>query len=61
VMVPLQDVFGWDARINTPATVNDSNWTWRVPVPVDQWQASPEWVERAASLRDWSRHAARGV
>ena len=38
VMVPLQDVFGWDVRINTPATVNDSNWTWRVPVPVDRWQ-----------------------
>ncbi len=38
VMVPLQDVFGWDVRINTPATVNDGNWTWRVPVPVDQWR-----------------------
>ena len=23
VMLPLQDVFGWDARINTPATVSD--------------------------------------
>lgn len=61
VMVPLQDVFGWDVRINTPATVNDSNWTWRVPVPVDQWGQSPEWVERAASLSEWSRAAARGV
>ena len=48
VMFPLQDVFGWDARINTPATVNDANWTWRVPVPVDRWRESPEWVERAA-------------
>ncbi len=61
VMVPLQDVFGWDVRINTPATVNDANWTWRVPVPVDEWQASPAWVERAQSLAEWSRAAARGV
>lgn len=59
VMVPLQDAFGWDVRINTPATVNDGNWTWRLPVPVDQWRASPEWVERAAALAAWSEHAGR--
>jgi 4-alpha-glucanotransferase len=53
VMLPLQDVFGWDARINTPATVNDQNWTWRVAQPVDRWRESPEWVERAEALRAW--------
>lgn len=50
VMLPLQDVFGWDARINTPATVNDLNWTWKSPVPVDRWRDDATWVERAAWL-----------
>lgn len=54
VMLPLQDVFGWDVRINTPATVNDRNWTWKTPIPVDRWRAAPDWVERAASLAPFS-------
>ena len=61
VMFPLQDVFGWDVRINTPATVNDQNWTWRVPVPIDHWRESVEWTERARSLGAWSSAARRGV
>jgi len=59
VMLPLQDVFGWDVRINTPATVTDANWTWRVPVPVDCWRESAEWTERAATLSEWVRAARR--
>lgn len=51
VMLPLQDVFGWDVRINTPGTVNDDNWTWRTPVPVDRWRDASDWVERAQWLR----------
>jgi 4-alpha-glucanotransferase len=31
VVVPLQDVIGTSDRINTPGTVNDENWTYRVP------------------------------
>jgi 4-alpha-glucanotransferase len=53
VMLPLQDVFGWDVRINTPATVNDRNWTWRVEQPVDRWRESVEWVACAERLRAW--------
>jgi 4-alpha-glucanotransferase len=59
VMLPLPDVFGWDARVNTPATVTDANWTWRVPVRFDAWRESPEWVERAASLAAWTAAADR--
>ena len=34
-----------------------ANWTWRVPVLIDAWRESPEWVERAAALASWSpRH-----
>jgi 4-alpha-glucanotransferase len=59
VMLPLQDVFGWDARINTPATVNDQNWTWRVAQPVDGWRDAPEWVACAERLRAWCLAARR--
>ncbi len=53
VIFPLQDAFGWDVRINTPATVTAANWAWRVPVPVDRWRESAEWTERAADLAAW--------
>ena len=43
-LLPLQDAFGWTDRINTPSVVNDVNWTWRVPRPVDEWSAWPEAV-----------------
>ena len=59
VMLPLQDVFGWDARINTPATVNDQNWTWRVAQPVDRWRDDAEWVACAGRLRAWCAAARR--
>ena len=36
VVVPVQDIFGWRDRINTPAVVDDVNWRWRMPWPVDQ-------------------------
>jgi 4-alpha-glucanotransferase len=48
VFMPMQDVFGWRDRINTPATVGDENWTWRLPWPIDHWPAVPDAVERAA-------------
>lgn len=31
VLLPIQDVFGWKERINTPALIDDTNWTWRLP------------------------------
>jgi 4-alpha-glucanotransferase len=50
VFLPIQDVFGWRDRINTPATVGDHNWTWRLPWPVDVWSDVPEAQERAGFL-----------
>lgn len=50
VFLPIQDVFGWRDRINTPATVGDHNWTWRLPWPVDAWPTIPEAQERAGFL-----------
>ena len=51
VFLPIQDVFGWRDRINTPATVGDHNWTWRLPWPVDAWPAHEQARERAGFLR----------
>ena len=50
LFLPIQDVFGWRDRINTPATVGEHNWTWRVPVAVDGWSTG-EPAERAEFLR----------
>lgn len=54
---PIQDVFGWRDRINTPATVGDHNWTWRLPWPVDEWVGRREPGERAAFLKHLVRSA----
>ncbi len=49
--LPLQDLFGWRGRVNTPGTVSSDNWTWCVPWPVDTWGERPEARERAEFLR----------
>ncbi len=48
--MPVQDVFGWADRINTPAVVDDVNWTWRLPWAVEQMAREPVAVEVAALL-----------
>ena len=61
VILPIQDVFGWRARINRPASVGDENWTWRLPFPVDDLLTADEPRERAAFLRRIaSRHGRSG-
>ena len=60
VVLPIQDVFGWQDRINQPATVRDSNWTWRLPWPVERMCSEPEAVGIAAQLKDWSIKYGRG-
>jgi 4-alpha-glucanotransferase len=58
-LIPLQDVFGWTDRINTPALVSDINWTWRVKWPVDSWLNPEEAMQRADQLMAWTRAAGR--
>ena len=58
-LIPLQDVFGWTDRINTPALVDDINWTWRVKWPVDNWLNPEEAMDRADQLKAWTRAAGR--
>lgn len=58
-LIPLQDVFGWIDRINTPAVVDDCNWTWRVPWPVDTWLHHDDALAHADALKTWTREAGR--
>jgi 4-alpha-glucanotransferase len=52
-------VFGWPDRINTPATVTDDNWTWRLPWPVDRLNEEPEAMSRAKVLKTWAEESKR--
>ena len=58
-LVPIHDVFGWRERINTPASVDDANWTWRLPWPVEDLQIDPVARERAAFIRDLIKRSER--
>jgi len=58
-LMPLQDVFGWTDRINTPAVVDDINWTWRVPSPIDTWMDRDDIRRRAADLLARTQAAGR--
>jgi 4-alpha-glucanotransferase len=53
VIVPVGDVFGWSDRINTPATVNDRNWTWRMPWPAERLAFEPDAIAAVKRLREW--------
>jgi len=55
LVLPIQDIFGWHDRINIPAQVDEANWTWRLPWPVDRFEHEPAARERAARLRTWCR------
>jgi 4-alpha-glucanotransferase len=59
LLVPIQDVFGWRDRINTPAVVNDDNWCWQLPWRVDLLQTQPEAIERAKFLAALSAESGR--
>lgn len=59
LLLPMQDVFGWRDRVNTPAVVDDTNWTWRLPWPVEDLMTEPSSRERAAFLASLSRNYGR--
>jgi 4-alpha-glucanotransferase len=59
LFVPVQDVFGWRDRINTPGTVGAGNWTWTLPLPIDMWGDVPDAAERAAFCRALAERTGR--
>jgi 4-alpha-glucanotransferase len=57
VLFPVQDVFGWRDRINEPATVNEVNWTFRLPWPSNRLGDFAQ--ERESTLRAWAEQHRR--
>jgi 4-alpha-glucanotransferase len=51
VIAPIQDLFGWTARINLPGTVSARNWAWRLPMPIERLRQSPAIQKRLGVLR----------
>jgi 4-alpha-glucanotransferase len=51
LLLPIQDIFGWRDRINTPALISEQNWTWRLSWPVEDLQSEPAARERAGFVR----------
>ena len=37
-------------RINVPGTVNDTNWTWRMPIRVEELEGRPALAQRVSAL-----------
>jgi 4-alpha-glucanotransferase len=54
VLVLLQDALGTRARINTPGTVDPSNWGYRMEMSVDELAADRQGTERLARLANES-------
>jgi 4-alpha-glucanotransferase len=61
LFLPVQDLFGWEGRINVPGTVGPHNWTWVLPWPVDEAAMLPGPAERARFLRSLSARTGRGT
>ena len=51
-IIPIQDLFGWSARINRPGTVGDSNWTYRLPLTLERMRRSRAIRSGVARLRE---------
>ena len=60
LLMPVQDIFGWADRINTPAVVSKENWSWRLPWPVDRIRDVSDAMERAEFLERLARASRRG-
>ena len=50
-LVLVNELLGDKSRINTPGTVNDRNWTWRLPRPIEELAEDPKTAERFAAIR----------
>ncbi len=58
-VVPIQDLFGWSARINRPGTVSDSNWSYRLPLTLERIEESRAMRAREHRLLEMARRTNR--
>jgi 4-alpha-glucanotransferase len=49
-LLPLQDLFGHREQVNVPGSVNDRNWTYRMPVTVESLAADQATTDRLRRL-----------
>jgi 4-alpha-glucanotransferase len=54
VLLPFQDALGARERVNVPGTVNDDNWTYRMPMDLEELEARKDDVRRLAALAEES-------
>jgi 4-alpha-glucanotransferase len=54
LLLPIQDVFGWRDRVNDPASVDDVNWTFKLPWPSDRLDEVLEARTRRDQFRAWA-------
>ena len=47
----VNELLGDKTRINMPGTVNEHNWTWRLPRPIEELAEDPKTVARFAAIR----------
>jgi 4-alpha-glucanotransferase len=59
VMIPIQDLFGWRERINLPGTVGPANWSWRLPLAIEDIGQDPVSSAQVAQLRATAIKAGR--
>jgi 4-alpha-glucanotransferase len=52
LLLPFQDLFGHRERVNVPGTVNDQNWTYRIPATLAQLVADADSRRRLRSLAE---------
>ena len=51
VVLPIQDLFGWNDQVNRPGTVDQTNWTWRLPFAIEDRADLPAIRSRIERLR----------
>ena len=57
VITPFADLFGQREQINVPGTLDESNWSYRLPVDIGQLEADGAAIERLSRL---ARESGRG-
>ncbi|MDO8433588.1 MAG: 4-alpha-glucanotransferase [Candidatus Binatus sp.] len=59
VLTPFQDLFGWSVQINRPGQVGDSNWTYRLPLPIEKLRRSRAIQAQVALVREIAMRSGR--
>jgi len=59
VMAPVQDLFGWEQRINLPGSIRKINWTYRLPMTIERLARNRSIRSRVAQLRRMAQCSGR--